>query len=512
MAAVRAALPSDCTATAATLETLSRVLCLGELRVGIRGDYPPFGEATPDGPRGLEPALAGRIAEALGVRLRFVEVNAADRMVALGDGRVDLLIATTGHTLQRDSQAIFVRPHYYESRTVVVGQRKSMPHQARDLEALSGLTVCVTVGNSTNADLAVEGARLMLFSSARRLVDQVHNGTCALAAHDDTLLLPQLPASYEVKLSFAPLPWSVVVGRDGPVMARWLSRTMQRLHADGALLRLAEAHGVATPWLRQQQARWRSPPCDTPQTLDPVRCLDPPRDNQLVPTRIAGSVERLEQWLQERFGVDVTLAMLKTQVALRLFMEGVGYSIALVAGAVLATVVLALGFGAGLTARSRWLRWPMWATLLMMQSTPMVMFMAAAGMVLASLGWSTPGMAWGVAVIVLGLFNGSNAGQAVAEARQRLRADGHPGHLRTAAVRARAQIASFAANATRGSPVASLIGVPELLAAQTDIASFSSERVTTFALLLIFYMALVSGVVAVLQVVQGRLQRAENGR
>jgi polar amino acid transport system substrate-binding protein len=114
-----------------------------------------------------------------------------------------------------------------------------------------------------------------------------------------------------------------------------------------------------------------------------------------------------------------------------------------------------------------------------------------------------------VAVLVLGLFNGSNAGQAVAEARAHLLAEGRPASLRTAALRARAQIAAFAANATRGSPVASLIGVPELLAAQTDIASFSSESVTTFVLLLVFYMVLVSLVVALLQRLQRRLQRAE---
>jgi ABC-type amino acid transport system permease subunit len=190
----------------------------------------------------------------------------------------------------------------------------------------------------------------------------------------------------------------------------------------------------------------------------------------------------------------------------------VGYSVALVAGAVLSTVLLALAFGAGLATRSRCVRWPLWALLLATQSTPMVMFMAAAGMVLSSAGLGTPAMAWLVAVGVLGLFNGSNAGQAVAEARATLVAEGRPAGLRAAALRARAQIAAFAVNATRGSPVASLIGVPELLAAQTDIASFSSKSVTTFALLLVFYMALVSLVVALLQRLQRRLQAVEARR
>lgn len=508
-APARALAPADC---AASLETLSRVRCRGELRVGTRADYPPFGETTPDGPRGFEPALARLLAARLGVAVRFTAVNAADRMVALGDGRVDVLVATTGHTVQRDGEALFVRPHYYESRTVVVGQRSTALQGLRTLPALAGRTVCVTIGNSTNAELAVSGARLMLFNTARQLVEQVRNGTCALAAHDDSLLLPQLPPTYEVKLSFAPLPWGVVVARNGGALAQVLADELRRLHADGTLLGLARRHGVATPWLLQQQARWSSPPCNAAAALDDPRCIDPPRDNRLPATPIADAVERIEQWLKARWGLELTLAMLKTQVALRLFLEGIGYSVALVAGAVLSTVLLALAFGAGLATRSRCVRWPLWALLLATQSTPMVMLMAAAGMLLSSAGLGTPAMAWLVAVGVLGLFNGSNAGQAVAEARATLLAEGRPAGLRAAALRARAQIAAFAVNATRGSPVASLIGVPELLAAQTDIASFSSKSVTTFALLLVFYMALVSLVVALLQRLQRRLQAVEGRR
>ncbi|SEL87709.1 ABC-type amino acid transport substrate-binding protein [Roseateles sp. YR242] len=490
----------------AAMETLERVTCRKEIRVGVRADYPPFGQSTPDGPQGFEPALARLLAERMGVDIRFVEVSAADRMVVLGEDRVDMLIATTGHTVQRDEQALFVRPHYFESHTVVVGQRDAALHAVNSLDALAGHTVCVTIGNSTNADLAVHGARLMLFSSARRLVEQIQNGTCPLAAHDDSLLLPLLPRHYEVKLSFAPLPWGIVVNRRSSSLAQLLARELRWLHRDGTLLRLARQHGVGMPWLMSQQVRWSAPPCNAASAPDDPACVDPPRDNRLAPTAVAGAAEALERWLQATWKLDITLAMLKTQVAWRLFLEGVGYSLALVAGAVLATVLLALGFGAGLCARSRWLRWPLWCVLQVVQSTPMVMFMAAAGMLLSSAGLVTPVMAWAVAVVVLGLFNGSNAGQAVAEARRHLRDAGRPAGLLAAALHARAQIASFAANATRGSPVASLIGVPELLAAQTDIASFSAESTTTFGLLLIFYMALVSLVVALLKRVQARLQ------
>lgn len=491
----------------AQADTLARVLCRGALVVGTRSDYPPFGTGSGPQAQGFEPDLARQLATRLGVSPRFVAVSAADRMAALGEGRVDVVIATTGHTVQRDSQALFVRPHYYRSQTVVVGQRFSTLEAVDSLPALAGHSICVTVGNATNAELAVHGAHLMLYGSARQLVEQVQAGTCALAAQDDSLLLPVLPAEYDVKLGFAALPWGAAVSRDGgAALAQALGLALQGLHANGTLVELARRHGVPAPWLEAEQQRWSQPPCDSAAARDDARCADPPYDNRLQPTPFAAAVDRFERWLEDTAGWHVTLAMLKTEVALHLFLAGVGMSLALVAGAVAATVGLGLAFGAGLHQPQRALRWPLRAVLLAAQSTPMVLLMSAAGLLLSGAGWTTPATAWLAAVAVLGLFNGSNAGQAVAEAHATLVAEGRPATLKAAALRARAQVAAFCVNATRGSPAASLIGVPELLAAQTDIASFSNERVTTFALLLVFYMALVSAVVALLVRLQRRLE------
>ena len=489
----------DASSCADALDTLAQVLCRGELRVGTRGDYPPFGQATPDGPRGFEPALARVLAARLGVRVRFVEVNAADRMIALGEQRVDVLIATTGHTVERDAQALFVQPHYFESHTVLVGRHRAAPRPSATLPALDGDTVCVVVGNATNAELAVHGARLLLFGSASRLIEQIRNGSCALAAHDDSLLLPVLPPGYEVKASFAPLPWGVVVSREGgTTLARRLGSALRALHVDGGLQRIAQQQGVASPWLKAQQARWSTPPCITTAADDDPRCTDPPHDSRLAPTPVAAAAAALERWLADRCGVPVTLAMLKTRVALHLFLQGAAYSVALAAGAVAATILFALGFAAGRASATRWVRWPVLALRTATQSTPLVLLMSGAGVVLGSTGSFTPATAWFTAVMVLGVFNGSHASQAVAEARAGLLSRGLPAGLGAAALAAHAQIVAFAVNATRASPVASMIGVPELLAAQTDIASFSSDSTTTFALLLVFYMALVSLVAALL--------------
>lgn len=479
-------------------DTLATLLCRGSLRIGVRGDYPPFAQLQAGQRSGFEIELAHTLAARLGLTPQFVGVTPADRVAALAEGRVDLVIATTGHTALRDGQALFVRPHYYRSQTLVLG-RPALP--VAGLDDLAGRTVCVTVGNSTNATLSAAGARLMLWPNARALVEQLAAGACALGAQDDSLFArhlqqPAFAALHEPKFAFAPLPWGAMVARDGGApLAQALGRVLQGLHADGNLRRLAAGHGVDTPFLAEQQALWAAPPCDTPQALTDARCITPPVDLRLAASRWAPAAERVEAALHEHLGWSVTLAMLKTEVAWQLFLQGMAFSLVLVLGAVAATLALGLGFGAALAAPRWWLRWPARTVLLAAQSTPLILLMVFAGVIVSALGRATPGVALGAAVTVLGLFNGSNAGQAIAEARASLRAEGAAAPLRAALWRARAQVMAFVVNATRGSPAASVIGVPELLAAQTDIASFSSERVTTFALLLVFYMALVSLVV-----------------
>lgn len=487
---------ADC---ATLTDTLTRVQCTGQLRIGVRANYPPFAYKKADALTGFEIDLARQLASMLGARAELTVVTPANRIALLGEKRIDLTIATMGHTAQRDREVLFVRPHYYQSQTVVVGRKG---YAVTGLGDVRGKTICVTVGNSTNAELSANGARLMLYDSALRLVDELRLGGCSLVAQDDSFFAAYLQqaefaAANSVKFGFAPLPWGAAVARDGgQALADALAAALRKMHADGSLENLARLYGVATPFLGQQRSSW-SGYCATSAQMAGSDCLLPPRDNQLEPTSFSLGVNTLEARIMEATGIKVTLAMLKTRVALSLFLDGVVFSLLLVSGAVLATLGVAAGFGAVLSASSPWLRWPARFVLMVMQSTPLILLMILAGVLLSAIGVNSPYAALAAAVLMLGLYNGSNAGQAVAEAMTSLRQespDAAP-KLADALRRSSAQLVAFIVNATRGSPSASVIGVPELLSALTDIASFSSERITTYTLLLVFYMSVVAAVV-----------------
>ena len=197
----------------------------------------------------------------------WVPVRAATRIAALEEGEADLVIATMGHNTQRDAQARFIRPHYYQSETIVVGPRET---RVRDWNDLSGRSICVTVGNYANAHLVSHGARLLLFDDASCLPLGLEDETCLLAAQDDSFFAsyladPAFGSRFEPKFGFDPVPWGMAVPKVGSErLAEALDLISQIMHRDGEFLALARQNGIFTSFLEQQHDRWREPTCANP--------------------------------------------------------------------------------------------------------------------------------------------------------------------------------------------------------------------------------------------------------
>jgi polar amino acid transport system substrate-binding protein len=208
-------------------------------------------------------------------------------------------------------------------------------------------------------------------------------------------------------------------------------------------------------------------------------------------------VEEALAWLHARFGIVLTLPMLTSEPAWRLFRTGVVNSLLLVLGTLAATLLTALVIGAASAASSWLLRVPAWAVTVTLQSSPVVLTLVIAASIAHALFAYSTMVALGAAIVALGLMNGSNAGQAIGEAADSLRARGSCSQrltltLFTAAVtRSATQLLSFLVNAAKGTPIASVTGAPELLSALTDITSFAAGRVETYTLVLLFYTGVV---------------------
>jgi ABC-type amino acid transport substrate-binding protein/ABC-type amino acid transport system permease subunit len=498
LSALLAEARADC---AQPTDRLARVLCSGKLRAGVREYYPLFGTREGTEHIGYEPDLAREIARSLGVEVVFLRVNAASRIPMLADDRIDLTIATMGHNTQRDSQVRFVRPHYYQSETVVVGPK---PLWISGWDDIATRTICVTVGNVSNAQIVSHNTRLMLFDEAGILPDRLKDETCTLAAQDDSFFAfyftePAFAERFEQKFGFAQVPWGMGVAKTGSdKLARALDLLSQIYHRDGTFLRIGLKNHIRTVFLEDQQRVWQRPACNTADGSTNLDCVLPALNLELKPTPFAASVHAAEDWVEKRLGIDVTLPMLKTESAFSLFLNGVVNSLILIAGAMTATFAAAILFGFALGSDFRPLRWLAWGVTVTLQSSPIVLTLViAAAFAHALLPYST-GVALGASILALGLTNGSNAGQAVSEAVISLHHEGGEKGMTLfvhALGRSATSIVAFLINAAKGTPIASFIGAPELLSALTDVTSFSSGRATTYCLLLVFYTMVVMVVV-----------------
>ncbi|MEL6478015.1 MAG: amino acid ABC transporter substrate-binding protein [Pseudomonadota bacterium] len=152
------------TAPQAAAGDLAAVLERGEIRLGHRGDAPPFSYLDAEGqPAGLAVALCKEIASAIGFRegvdltTKFVQVTAANRFDALEAGETDLHCGPASATLGRretldfsilyfvDAAVSLVRPGSYETVFDVedgplgVNKGTTSERMARDLMTGNGL-------------------------------------------------------------------------------------------------------------------------------------------------------------------------------------------------------------------------------------------------------------------------------------------------------------------------------------------------------------------------------------
>jgi ABC-type amino acid transport substrate-binding protein/ABC-type amino acid transport system permease subunit len=502
-------------------DVLVRILCDHRLRVGLRTYYPGFSVRDASGRySGFEVDIARRFAAFLDVALVPVAVDPKNRIPMVAAGDIDLVIATTGHNRQRDDQVRFIRPHYYQSRTVVVG---AQDRRVTDWDDLGGQTVCLPVGSSSNLVVMRHHVRILTFDRPEQLLDALAFQQCAFILHDDTFFAafladPKWSSQFGVKFGFSPLPWGMAVARSGAEqLAALLTDLSVAYHADGIFLEIAQANRLDTVFLRQQQQRWSAPGCfDADGTIEP-RCLIPPTDDVDAndAARFAPQVVWLEGLATDWFGVRLDLSLLRHQSTVDLLLEGIGYSLALITGTLLATTVIALTFARLMGTGPLLFRRGVSMIASIAQTSPLPLLLFFGYVVAGGITQYTGVVALVAAILVIGIYNGANAGRAIHDAyhsveRRRAAMQDVPpepqqrsflGAVSVAGI----QLVAFLINAAKGSPAAGMIGVPEFLNVMTDLTAYSSDRVWVYLILLIFYTGLVLVVIAVLSSLETRL-------
>jgi polar amino acid transport system substrate-binding protein len=116
----------------------------GTVRVGVRNDNPPMSFLNDGGEWvGFDIDLARATAEQLGAELELVVVDGTTRISFLGDGEVDMSIASMNHTQDRDDAIDFSITYFWDNQSFLI--RKGMYDS---IDELMGQTVAANAGSS----------------------------------------------------------------------------------------------------------------------------------------------------------------------------------------------------------------------------------------------------------------------------------------------------------------------------------------------------------------------------
>jgi chorismate mutase-like protein len=240
---------------AAAADRLDEILQRGVLRVGTTGDYKPFSlrAGTSDTWFGLDIALAGDLARALGVRLQLVPTTWPTLMQDFAAGRFDVALGGVSVTLERQKQAFFSIPYLRDGKTPIARCADADRYQTVGQIDRPDVRVIVNPGgtNERFARANVPRASLTVWPDNTTIFDRLAAGdadvmiTDAIEARLQQRLHPTLCAVHpDTPFDFSEK--AILLPRDVVLKAfvdQWLHQAIE----SGALARLNE-QWLAYPW------------------------------------------------------------------------------------------------------------------------------------------------------------------------------------------------------------------------------------------------------------------------
>lgn len=131
--------------TTAKARTIDEIKKSGELRIAVFGDKKPFGYVDNDGSyQGYDIELGNQLAQDLGVKVKYISVDAASRAEYLISNKVDITLANFTVTDERKKQVDFALPYMKVSLGVVSPKTGLIT----DVKQLEGKTLIVTKGTT----------------------------------------------------------------------------------------------------------------------------------------------------------------------------------------------------------------------------------------------------------------------------------------------------------------------------------------------------------------------------
>lgn len=166
--------------------TLDEIKKSGTINIGVFSDKNPFGYVDENGKyQGYDVYLANRIGKDLGVKVKFVSTEAANRIEYLKTGKVDIILANFTVTDERAQEVDFALPYMNVSIGVISPDKKvvkSLDDWNKDdkMIAISGTTA------ETYLTEKYPDIQLQKYDTYANAKNAFENGSGAAWANDNT--------------------------------------------------------------------------------------------------------------------------------------------------------------------------------------------------------------------------------------------------------------------------------------------------------------------------------------
>jgi polar amino acid transport system substrate-binding protein len=235
---------------------MDRIIKKGELVIGTSGAQPPMTALTKKGELiGLDVDIAKTMADALGVKIKFVSMPFANLLPALEANQVNMVLSGMTITPKRNQKVAFVGPYYVSGKGILaVAEKYAALQEATGLD-----TPEVTVAalkNSTSqkfAETLIPKAKLILTNSYEEAIDLLFKGKidvvvadfyfCALSAyryHDKGLIAGKSPLTFE--------PLGIAMTED-TLLINWVQNFLNILQGSGQLKKMSEKWLTGGSWV-----------------------------------------------------------------------------------------------------------------------------------------------------------------------------------------------------------------------------------------------------------------------
>ena len=502
-------------------EMLDSIRASGELRVGVKTDFAPFGSLNKQGePVGLEIDLAERIAKELGVTLKKVGVSTENRFQKLEQNAVDLVIATTGDTKERRLIAAAVEPSYYGAGVNVLLRPEIKATEWADLR---GKTICGLQSSYFNKDITQRFIlNLKLYKNINDALHALKSNQCIGFLYSENAIQNYLTLdewkgyNYSLPSSLI-IPWSmfIVKSKAGGDFDHLLGDIIAKLHREGFIIELEKKWNIrSSQYLAKTRDLWTSKDRDGNYicTRDhdknwPLAC----REASLISAKDVSGLNGISKTLQEDFGINIS--MLYDQYDKDRYLRGIVYTVLMIIASIIGSALIGyVGAKMILNGSNVVSKVSKTVNFYGMMTPPLMqmylLYFGVTSYIAATSGVSIP--AYLIAIFCLSFYHGAIINQGILQSVNKLRSD-HPdmvldrNSIPMVLTGARVGINGAFSNLIKASMIASAIAVPEILSATVSIIEDQGNPHVMMIMLLLFFYVLSNSFLYVIERIEDKV-------